>query len=125
MIVVQESVIIAIQSTLRCFGITRRYKGYLYLCHCIELAVANDFRLSAITKEIYMAAAAAYDCEWRTVERNIRTLAARAWRVNAPLLEQLAGYSLESAPSASEFIEILTTHVLRGAESLPTRTIKH
>ena len=63
-----------------------------------------------------MAAAAAYDCEWRTVERNIRTLAARAWRINAPLLEQLAGYSLESAPSASEFIEILTNFTMRNAQ---------
>lgn len=47
------------------------------------------------------------------MERNIRTAVARAWKINRPLLVEMAGYPLTCLPSASEFIEILTSYILR------------
>lgn len=44
----------SIQETLRLFGITRCYKGFLHTAYAIQLAVENENRLEAVTKEIYM-----------------------------------------------------------------------
>ena len=43
-----------IQDTLRLFGITRCYKGFLHNAYAIQLAVEDEDRLEAVTKEIYM-----------------------------------------------------------------------
>ena len=46
-----------IQDTLRLFGITRCYKGFQHTAYAIFLAVQEDSRLEAVTKDIYMATA--------------------------------------------------------------------
>lgn len=43
----------SIQETLRLFGITRCYKGFLHTAYAIQLAVENENRLEAVTKEIH------------------------------------------------------------------------
>ena len=73
-----------IQDTLRLFGITRCYKGFLHTAYAIYLAVQDESRLEAVTKEIYMATASRFHCRWTAVERNIRTAVARAWKINPP-----------------------------------------
>lgn len=103
-----------IQNILRLFGITGRYKGFYYVCFSIQLAVSDDLRLSAVTKEIYMATALHFNCNWKSVERNIRTVVIRAWNVNPDLLSQMAGYTLDGTPTASEFIEIISSFILRS-----------
>lgn len=103
-----------IQDILRSFGITRCYKGFNHTAYAIYLAVQDDTRLEAITKEIYMETAAHFGCKWTAVERNIRTVVSRAWSVNPSLLCQLAGYPLETEPIASEFIEIIATYIIRS-----------
>lgn len=40
----------SIQETLRLFGITRCYKGFLHTAYAIQLAVENENRLEAVTK---------------------------------------------------------------------------
>lgn len=107
----------SIQTTLRPFGITRCYKGFRHTCYSIDLAVADDSRLEAVVKEIYMETASHFNCKWTNVERNIRTAVSRAWEVNPALLTHMAGYPLDRPPSASEFIEIISSYILRS--SLP------
>lgn len=46
-----------IQDTLRLFGITRCYKGFKRTAYAIYLAVQDESRLEAVTKEIYMETA--------------------------------------------------------------------
>ena len=46
-----------IQDTLRLFGITRCYKGFQHTAYAIQLAVEDEDRLEAVTKEIYMETA--------------------------------------------------------------------
>ena len=60
-----------------------------------------------------------FGCKWTTVERNIRTAVARAWSVNRSLLLEMAGYPLDTEPSASEFIEIIATHIIRSRQPQP------
>ena len=105
-----------IQNTLRPFGVTRCYKGFKHTAFAIYLAVQDESRLEAITKEIYMETAFHFGCKWTAVERNIRTAVARAWRVNRPLLCEMAGYPLETEPAASEFIEIIVSYILRSSK---------
>lgn len=107
------------QDTLRLLGITRCYKGFKHTAYAIYLALDDEDRLAAVTKEIYMETAAHFGCKWTAVERNIRTAAARAWKVNRPLLCEMAGYPLAWTPTASEFIEILASYILRSSQPQP------
>lgn len=103
-----------IQDALRPFGITRCYKGAKHTVYAIYLAVTEGERLEAVTKEIYTETASHFGCKWTAVERNIRTVVSRAWRVNPDLLCEMAGYSLTTAPTSSEFIEIIASHIIRS-----------
>ncbi len=105
-----------IQETLRLLGITRCYKGFKHLELSVALAVSEEERLEAVTKEIYMETASHFNCKWTAVERNIRTAAARAWKVNRPLLCKMAGYPIICTPTASEFIEIIASYILRSSQ---------
>lgn len=111
-----------VRDILRLFGITRCYKGFQHTSYAIYLAVQNEFRLGAVTKEIYMPTASRFNCKWTAVERNIRTAVARAWKVNRPLLFEMAGYPLTCTPSASEFIEIVASYIIRS--SLPQADLR-
>ena len=91
-----------ILNVLHSFGITRCYKGFKHTAFAIYLAVQDKSRLEAVTN-------------WTAVERNIRTTVARAWKVNCPLLSEMAGYPLACVPTASEFIEILASYILRSS----------
>lgn len=104
-----------IQETLRPFGITKCYKGFNHTAFAIALAVSKEDRLEAVTKEIYMETASHFDCKWTSVERNIRTAVVRAWNINRDLLCEIAGYPLTRAPTASEFIEIIASYLLRSS----------
>ena len=104
-----------IQETLRPLGVTRCYKGFHHVCFSIHLAVTDDFRMEAVTKEIYTETAIHFGCKWTAVERNIRTVVARAWQVNPSLLCRMAGYPLDGTPTASEFIEIVSSYILRSS----------
>lgn len=106
----------AIQDILRQLGITRCYKGFNHTAYAIQLAVEDEDRLAAVTKGIYMETASHFNCKWTAVERNIRTAAERAWKVNRPLLCEMAPYPLPCSPSALEFIEILTSYILRSSQ---------
>ena len=105
-----------VQDTLRLFGITRCYKGFKYTSYAIYLVVQDESRLEAVIKEIYIETASHFNCKWTAVERNIRTAVARAWRVNRPLLLEMAGYPLACTPTVSQFIEILASYILRSSE---------
>ncbi len=103
-----------IQETLRSLGVTRTYRGFRHVEKAIGLALENENRLEAVTKEIYQEVAEEFDCKWSAVERNIRTVVQRVWSVNKEGLIQIAGYPLENAPTASEFIEIITNYIQRS-----------
>ena len=109
----------AVQDILRLLGITRCYKGFNHTAYAVYLVTQDESRLAAVTKEIYMETASHFNCKWTAVERNIRTAAERAWKVNRPLLCEMAPYPLPCTPSASEFIEILASYILRSSQPQP------
>ena len=106
-----------ILETLRPFGITRCYKGFPLTVYAIHLAVMEEDRLEEITEKIYRETADHFGCKWTAVERNLRTVVSRAWQVNPDLLCRMAGYPLTAAPTASEFIEIIASYIIRSRQT--------
>ena len=104
---------------LRLLGVTPHYKGCRQTALAIELVLQNEDSLNHITKMVYQAVANQIGCSPASVERNIRTAAHVAWKINPTRLKELAGYPLSAAPSALELITILSSHLQR-AQSAPT-----
>ena len=103
---------ITIQKTLRALGITRNYDSYRMILAAVQLAVEDEDRLRLVTKEIYRPVSILCCCPLANVERNIHTVIFRVWKVNRPLLSQLAGFPLEAPPAVSHFIEMLANHLI-------------
>ena len=109
----------AVKDILRSLGITRCYKGFKHTEYAIYLAIQDESRLEAVTKEIYMETADHFECNWTAVERNIRTAVSRAWSVNPDLLCQIASYPLKAEHSASQFIEMVSSYIIRSHQPQP------
>ena len=86
----------AIEQVLRQLGVGANYKGYRITVFAIALISEDEDRLTSVTKEIY------YD------------VAKRAWYCNPQKLSQIAGYTLLSAPTASEFLDIVSNYIRRN-----------
>ena len=109
--------LIHICQELQSLGITANYKGYQQTALAVQLALQDEERLRHVTKEIYWVVADQIGCGQSTVERNIRTAAQVAWKINPARLQRLAGYPFRASPSASELISILTSHFQRMADA--------
>lgn len=110
---IQDSVRGMIQKTLRSLGITFNYQGYYQVAYAIELVIEDKNRLLDVTQQIYQRVADRHDNSWSAIERNIRTVVVRAWKINPELLTQIANYPLSEAPTATEFIEMIAIYLLR------------
>lgn len=102
-----------IHELLLTLGIGRQYLGHNITAQAIHLVMQDEDSLLCIKKGIYMPIAASRHCDWRTVERNIRTVIHRAWTLNSESLRSIAFFSLQHEPSVSEFLDILVSHLLR------------
>lgn len=105
-----------IYDELQRLGVTKNYCGCKQLALAVGLAIEDESRLLHITKEIYWEVADLCGCDRSDVERNIRTMAHRAWKVNPSRLMRLAGYPLNASPSVSELITMLVIYVQRCDE---------
>jgi len=102
------------KEVLRALGINRTYTGYYTTVRAVELVQKEEYRLSCITKMVYEVIAEEKGCTWYAVERGIRTVIQKAWRINSVLLSEMAGYELEKAPTAAEFIEMLSNYCVNN-----------
>lgn len=102
-----------IYAELLVMGITRRYRGCTQVCIATVLAMQDAERLHDITEQIYKVVASRCGTRVSNVERNIRTVCQRAWRINRRRMSELAGYPLYAPPAVSDFISILATHMQR------------
>lgn len=104
-----------IQKTLRALGITGNCDSYRLIPAAVQLSVEDEDRLRLVPKEIYRSVSILCCCPLANVERNIRTVIFRAWKVNRLLLSQLAGFPLEAPPAVSHFIEMMASHLIDGS----------
>ena len=103
-----------IWDTLRELGVANNYISQRRTVVAIQLAVEDENRLLGVIKNVYFPTARICDCKWTAMERNIRTVTRRAWSVNSEGLMRMAGYPLNDAPTAMEFLEILSHHIRRS-----------
>lgn len=100
-----------IHNTLHTLGITRNYDGYRLTLTAVKLALEDESRLRFVTGQIYRPVSVICSCPLAHVERNIRTVIFRAWRVNKAFLFKIAGFPLDAPPSVSHFIEMLVDYL--------------
>lgn len=99
---------------LRQMGIGRQYLGYNLAIKAVRMVVLDEDRLLCIKQGVYIPLARQHQCDWRAVERNIRTIIHRAWHVNHAYMSELAGYPIRQEPTVTEFLDMLSDHILRG-----------
>ncbi len=100
-------------SDLRTLGVGRQYLGYNITIRAVRMVLRDENCLLCIKQGVFLPLAEVQNCDWRTIERNIRTVIHRAWCVNPEYLGELAGYPMHREPTVTEFVEILSAHVLR------------
>ena len=71
-----------IRDTLRQLGVGGNYIAQQRTVAAIQMAVDDENRLLHVTKSIYYPAAEMCGCKWSTVERNVRMVVQRVWRIN-------------------------------------------
>lgn len=102
--------------------VTTRYKGYWSVLTAMDLLAEDESRLTAVTKELYMEIGIRENRQWKTVERNIRTVVQVAWRSNPIYLQKLCGYALTEVPYASDFLSMLFECACHGVnEPVPAK----
>lgn len=99
---------------LRALGIGRQYLGYNIAIQAVRMVLLDENRLLSVKQGILVPLSQQQHCDWRTIERNIRTIIHRAWCVNREYLSELAGYPMQHEPTVTEFVEMLSDHILRG-----------
>ena len=102
-----------VSDLLRPLGITRNMKAYRILSDALGLICEQEDRLEAIQKEVYEPLSKAHHCNWTAIQSIIRRAAKTAWTTNPELLQKLAGYPLDGAPSAVQFLEMLYNAIVR------------
>ena len=102
-----------IHELLCMLGIGRNYLGHNIIMEAIRLILCDKNRLLHVKDEILRPIAMQHQCDWRTTERNIRTVIHRAWKLNRPLVECMARYPLDQEPTVTEFLDMLTEYVTR------------
>lgn len=106
-----------IDNLLQSLGIGHQYCGYRLTTEAMRLLCQDEDRLLCIKSGILQPLADQFQCDWRCVERNLRTVICRAWRRNAPLLTQIAAYPLLGIPTVTEFLDILASYLMRQRTS--------
>lgn len=100
-----------IQTLLYSIGITGNYLGFHQVASAIEIAICNPQSLLMVTKGLYRDVAEQYKTDWKTVERNIRTVISITWSCSQQKLETLSGHPLSKKPTPAQFIAILSRYL--------------
>lgn len=102
-----------IQKHLWRMGIGNRLKGYKMIVFAVELGVEDEDRLQCAQEHLFKPVTKRLSCDYRCVERNIRTAIDCAWRSNPDYLSRLARFRLTQPPTVVQFLDILVTVSLR------------
>lgn len=103
----------SLPTLLRALGIGRQYLGYGITIEAVSMVLRDENRLFCVKHDIFQPLADKQHCDWRTIERNIRTVINRAWNINQQLIIEMAGYQLRREPTVTEFIEMLASYMMR------------
>lgn len=102
-----------IQEHLWRLGVGIHLKGYKMTIEAVSLALEDEDRLQCAQDFLFKPIAVRFGCDYRCVERNIRTVIDNAWRCNSAYLSHLAGFQLDAPPTVIEFLDYLVVFSLR------------
>lgn len=102
-----------ISDLLLSLGVGRQYLGHNITVQAVSMVMADENCLLCVKQGIFIPIAVQRKCDWRTIERNMRTVIHRAWTLNADQLTELAFYPLRREPTVTEFLDILSSHIMR------------
>ena len=103
-------------SLLLTLGIRSTYRGFYYLYYALLLCLQNEDYLLFVCKLLYTDVAKHFHTSSSNVEHCIRTAVTHCYyHGNRAFLCRIAGYTLTSKPTNSEFLDILY-HYLRSQE---------
>ena len=100
-----------IQSLLLRLGARPNYVGFHYAEYGIRLALEDENRLQAVTKELYLEIARHYPVSWSTVEYNLRTMINKIWNKNRTHLKIELRYPFPRKPTVGEFLAVVTLYL--------------
>lgn len=103
-----------ITALLRTLGVTMNYTGYILMIYALEICSEDNDALLAVTKYLYPDVAKRAHCTTVSVERNLRTVVNVVWKTHPDILSEIAGIPLTEKPTVSQFLAVLTSHLLCG-----------
>ena len=111
-----------IEHALRQLSIGAHYKDFHFATLAVVIILNDETCLTKVNRAIYKDIAALTGFSPTAIERDLRTVIARAWNCCPKKLTQMAGYTLSAAPTVSKFLDIVSNYVrrqLRGDDIRP------
>lgn len=103
-----------IRKMLRPYRLTLKNVSVSDLVCAIMLVAEEPERIHAVQKEVYMVVAKERCCSWRAIESSVRRALEEAWKKNRRYMETMAGYPLDSCPTAAEFVFICASWITQN-----------
>ena len=100
-----------IKQILNPLGITSKYKGYYPTIDAVEMFVNRYGERINLSQELYPQLSHKYNMSCYSIERNIHTIANKAYRSNKKMLEMLLDKSLNECPSNYLFLEAIAFYI--------------
>lgn len=102
-----------VEKTINDMGIAPQFKGYIFIKEAVQFCLDKGDQNWYITKDIYPYLAKKYDSNTGSIERSVRTVCERAWKVMPAELRQGIFGNIPRAkrPTNSEFIAQLARYI--------------
>ena len=101
-----------ITDDLRLLGVGRQYVGYNLVIRAVRMVLCDEKKLLCIKSGVYVPLADLENCDWRAVERNIRTVIQRAWNVKPGQVQAMMGYAMDRPPTLTEFLDMMVEYII-------------
>ena len=100
-----------IKQILNTLGVTSKYKGYYPTIDAVEMFVNRYGERINLSQELYPQLSHKYNMSCYSIERNIHTIANKAYRSNKKLLGTLLDEELAKCPSNYLFLEAIAFYI--------------
>ena len=107
--------IVEVYDLLYRLGFSATNTAFFHLSYSVYLASLNPHWLVKPSQRLYPEVAYQYNSNLLQVVRSIDGFACASWHENADLLRRLTYRPLTTAPTAAQFLRILTHYLRSGA----------
>ena len=94
------------------FGVSPKYKGYAYLCKCIENALLHQGEFIRYNSQIYPIIADNYHVSVSSIEKSVRKALQRSWEKHPKVFNET--FLSNEHVTNNEFMNYVVTHMSRA-----------